>query len=1224
MASAAPQPLVVVQQEEKMKKFRDSSSVKELYPTGVAVGGGRATTTRVSTASIPQADHVLGAPAATRTSTSSMAAHPREVKEAAEQEEAKNRKIRLISSTPTEHLLQIKEELYEEASMILDRLERQDQDKVLKEMEHQVLLKQLGHGADNQPSSPYARRRSEAVRKSIVEAEIKGRAATSTAAQEEDARSTSMQMSNNTNTATSSSTTAIPRSVPGGVGLGFASTSPATAAVADDEHIKTEAEPPGQSSTTAAFFTSFLPSYLTTTGGSSTAASAPSAPIGANSGAEAVVGEEAESAKMLNNEPMRTTGPSRPPVSGAGSSPVSNWSKLRGAVKTTAAFKTAAKTRKPLAVRPSQNMIHAELQLGTHRGILKSGYLTTADELLPLAPPGNKTMYGAGRGGETSMMSQQQHPQRRSLVSTSFHPSQLDAYHYEITRAKTTILNKEESAKIVLEQKKQELQEQVSRLRSFKQQLVEKVENLKEEVAEKQSHLSYEKAQRIVFENERGQILKRGKLAEKLAGLGSGDGGTSGSSSSSTTTTPFLNKIVPGQVVTSGAADNVDAASGTFPETASKTAEGSGGREISIAGPQHQQEARHSFPTALDAPSSSSGSNAWLHMQSRAYQNEISAQKLKLQQTAQKIEQLNQLSLEAEFAREELKHSDLPRKKQFLKSMEMKIEREKTNLMYLLDGNAAVQKNVEKTKREKVETEMEVRRLKQKLNEEKNKMLKVRDSGSVEFLENLNDDEKLQKGIDLVVPWLVLLKNLEDAYEQETREYLQFISHLENRHANMDERIKLQELRLLTTEKVSEVIEEAKVVLKVLPELSSKMKNELKDYLNAKEPLQFLQYIDAERALYRQELTELEGKRLALQQRTQEYVIERMQHKMDLRNLQKRARLEGVHVKVRLKNKYNLLLERRLIQFGPDNSVLFADQNDTQERKLVPQLYLDDVLSLRWGKEATLYRERPKSTTPWLAFSLFVYQNHGDVDDNYQPPPNETRIQEWNFLAENDEQMEFFMVYFHEFCEHLNPMTRKEFVRLRKNLKLEHYCEEKKITQGQLFRHAVKRAVLLQGLAASAKATRETTEKRRKSVQDTISDVLLEKGTVEQDKATRGRKSSSATSAGGSGRDQADDLHPQVDTESRDTDPAAAGVVEQSGLKQETLEERKAAAKQRQQEKLKSLLSTVMTKTETAAKSVDELLEAQSLDLNRLLEVERERRKIHKNEEEMKQKGGTY
>ena len=56
-----------------------------------------------------------------------------------------------------------------------------------------------------------------------------------------------------------------------------------------------------------------------------------------------------------------------------------------------------------------------------------------------------------------------------------------------------------------------------------------------------------------------------------------------------------------------------------------------------------------------------------------------------------------------------------------------------------------------------------------------------------------------------------------------------------------------------------------------------------------------------------------------------------------------------------------------------------------------------------------LYQQRPDVISPWLTFSLLVYQNHGDTDEDFDNG-KENRIQMWDFVCEDDEQMEFWML----------------------------------------------------------------------------------------------------------------------------------------------------------------------------------------------------------------------
>ena len=110
------------------------------------------------------------------------------------------------------------------------------------------------------------------------------------------------------------------------------------------------------------------------------------------------------------------------------------------------------------------------------------------------------------------------------------------------------------------------------------------------------------------------------------------------------------------------------------------------------------------------------------------------------------------------------------------------------------------------------------------------------------------------------------------------------------------------------------------------------------------------------------------------------------------------------------------------------------------QKNRIPQIYLDDVIKLDWGESAELHQEN-KSILPWHTFTLTVFRDHNESEADHKlsrPDAGKAkklakkgklqRIQRWNFLTDNDEQTEFWMLYLHWMCEHLEPMTRYNVV----------------------------------------------------------------------------------------------------------------------------------------------------------------------------------------------------
>eukprot|EP00391_Amoebophrya_sp_Ameob2_P012018 CAMPEP_0178987598 /NCGR_PEP_ID=MMETSP0795-20121207/3349_1 /TAXON_ID=88552 /ORGANISM="Amoebophrya sp., Strain Ameob2" /LENGTH=1004 /DNA_ID=CAMNT_0020678789 /DNA_START=109 /DNA_END=3123 /DNA_ORIENTATION=- len=680
-----------------------------------------------------------------------------------------------------------------------------------------------------------------------------------------------------------------------------------------------------------------------------------------------------------------------------GGSSSSSWNRVKSVVKrSSAALQDAGATKRALAIRSSvREFTGADGQAANTTAANAAAGEDILDQWTGTNPPDRSDPdYFAWR-----RRNREKSETEKMLALSS------KVNYRQASPVKTTVFAAGISHELIQEKMAEDLKEQIEKVKKFGREVFEAANKLKDKSLDLEGEKKFFAEQKELLLEEREAVLKRGKLAERLAGITPDD------------------------------------------------------------------------PHGARLREHHKGSE-WMYTQLNAYKNEIRAQMQQLARTQQKTSDLESVNLEMRLAAQEVEHSDLPRKQKLFADTEKLIEFSEKQHEGVRERVAELEEEVAKLQKEKVRVHDEEVRLKGWLEKERKKgsledanVLKTGEEEDVFERRKRAEDQRLQNVIDIAVPWLVLLKNQNEAYEEETRDYMQFVAAVES-HSSSATRVQLQKLRLSVHQTVMNIVKEAETVLAVLPKLNDGEKTALADQVLVsanigndlrEAPKRLLQHIDSEREKYGEEIRLLDTSIANLKKKAQTFVVDKIQHKVAVRRLPEKA-AKGVYVRIVFHNQ----LEKRLVKAGKDNALLFAGHLGGKE---TPQIYLDDVLALRWGKEATLYQQRPDVISPWLTFSLLVYQNHGDTDEDFDNG-NENRIQMWDFVCEDDEQMEFWMLYLHEFCPHLQPkqLTRRRFVRQRKDLKLELAAGGTgKKNYSELLRRAVRKALLQRAISDSGK-----------------------------------------------------------------------------------------------------------------------------------------------------------
>jgi len=271
---------------------------------------------------------------------------------------------------------------------------------------------------------------------------------------------------------------------------------------------------------------------------------------------------------------------------------------------------------------------------------------------------------------------------------------------------------------------------------------------------------------------------------------------------------------------------------------------------------------------------------------------------------------------------------------------------------------------------------------------------------------------ELQSLIDVVVPWMVILKRQQQAYEREGKEYIETVGQIQ-KLSSVSTRKMLEHLRDQLQSTLLEVISEASQMIEYLPKPGTAEAQAFEQFLDFNLPEKVLEKIDQERARIDHQRSNLDKDLDEAQKFLSKIRNEGKDQLGAMLGMQKKA-MRGIRVKVLLDN---VLMDRR-ISAGPEHAIWIPI--DRLGKTPTPEIYMDDILSMSWGPTCEMVQERPGCTLPWRCFTLKVFRNHSETEEEHVLTRADagkkikgSRISLWHFQCHNDDDAQFWVSKFY-------------------------------------------------------------------------------------------------------------------------------------------------------------------------------------------------------------------